>query len=80
MPGRCVRGDQGDQGIPRHHRQHLLEEHLPARPLDGSFETVLEAQLVHAVMIPGQASAPLPLQSIPIPLRNQRGHGPNGGA
>ena len=73
-------GNPGDKGVPQDDGEHLLEEHLPARALDGSFETVLEAQLVHAVMIPGQASAPLPLQSIPIPLRNQRGHGPNGGA
>ena len=50
----------GDKGVPRDDGEHLLEEGLPARALGGSFETVREAQLVHAIMISGQASAPLP--------------------
>ncbi|NBT27432.1 MAG: hypothetical protein EBT09_12995, partial [Actinobacteria bacterium] len=54
------RGNPGDKGVPRDDGEHLLEEGLPARAPGGSFETVREAQLVHATMIPGQALAPLP--------------------
>ncbi|NCV23139.1 MAG: hypothetical protein EBV45_14505, partial [Chloroflexi bacterium] len=57
---RGERGNPGDKGVPRDDGEHLLEKYLPARALGGSFETVREAQLVHATMIPVTASPPLP--------------------
>ena len=50
----------GDEGVSRDDGEHLFEEGPPARALGGSFETVREAQLVHATMFPGQAPPPLP--------------------
>ena len=59
-PRRGERGNPGDKGVPRDDGEHLLEKYLPARALGGSFETVREAQLVHATMIPETVLAPLP--------------------
>ena len=50
----------GDKVSPRDDGERLLEEHLLARALGGLFETVREAQLIHATMFPGQAPPPLP--------------------
>ena len=54
-------GNPGDEGVSRDNGEHLLHEGRPARALGGSFETVREAQLVHATMIPATAQTPLPL-------------------
>ena len=59
-PRRGERDNPGDKGVPRDDGEHLPLEGLPARARGGSFETVREAQLVHATMVPGQAPPPLP--------------------
>ena len=59
-PRRGEGGNPGDEAVPRDDGEHLRDEGLPARARGGSFETVREAQLVHATMIPGQAPPPLP--------------------
>ena len=59
-PGRRVWRNPGDEGVSRHDRQNLLQEHLLARPLGGSLETAGETQLVLAPMIPGREPPPLP--------------------
>ena len=65
-PGRCVRRDQG---IPRHHRQHLLQKHLLDRPLGPALESRHQAQLVHAFMIPHHTHPPLPYADNPYDKR-----------
>ena len=59
-PRRGEGGNPGDKGVPRDDGEHLLEEGRPARALGGSFETVREAQLVYATMIPATATLTLP--------------------
>ena len=68
IPGGAKGGNPGDEGVPRDDSEHLLEEHLLARPLDGSFETVREAQLLHATIISATALAPLPFAITPSRL------------
>ena len=65
-PCQGERDNPGAKGLPRDDGEHFHERGLPARALGGTLETVREAQLVHATMIPGQAQLPLTICRQPL--------------